>query len=123
MRHVCERCNGNGWVDKWKGGMTRSDLDRMFMGDYEEEQEFLQEYIKGTYGDPCPVCKGNKVVDDFVCVKCKETRLPGEDDFVWTKEAIEDAEVDWEPGTECTVCNYDYEGAAERAYFDRAWAI
>ena len=123
MRHVCERCNGNGWVDKWSGGMTRSDLDEMFMGNWEDEQEFMSEYMKGTYGDPCPACKGNKVVDDFVCVKCKEIRLPGEDDYVWTKETIEDAEVDWEPGTECTDCNYDYEGAAERAYFDRDWAI
>jgi len=89
----------------------------MFMGDYEEEQEFMSEYLKGTYGDPCPVCKGNKVVDDFVCVRCKETRLPGEEDYVWTPETCEWSEVEWGPGTECSDCNYDHASASEKAYF------
>ena len=128
MRHVCERCNGNGWVDKWQGGFGRSDLDEWFAGNHEDEQEFMSQYMSGAYGDPCPACKGNKVVDDFVCVKCKETRLPGEDDYVWTEEAIEEIQpTEMEPGRECSDCNYDEASASEAAYFEMGdrygWAI
>lgn len=130
MRHVCERCNGNGWVDKWKGGMTRSDLDEMFGGHWEDEQEFLQDYVAGVYGDRCPACKGEKVVDDFVCVKCKETRLPGENDIEWIGEYWDEDEEEWvDPsppygvGTECSDCTYDPAQASEDAYFNRTWAI
>lgn len=78
---VCDRCNGNGWIDSFSGGFTRSDLDEQFCGDYDAEFEFIEDYKRGAYGDTCPVCKGSKITEIFLCDECGEERVPMESDF------------------------------------------
>lgn len=117
MRHVCDRCNGDGWVDKL-GAFGETQLDEWFGDDYLERDQFFQDYKSGVYGEPCPICKGNKVVDDFVCVDCGETQLPGKYDIIWTQED-QDENPEVNVGRSCTNCNYDYAGESERAYFAR----
>lgn len=59
---VCDRCHGEGYVSKL-GAFTSDDLDEWY-GDSDERDDFIAEYTTrgGAYDDPCPECKGQRVV-------------------------------------------------------------
>lgn len=59
MWHLCPRCKGEGkYVNPAidGNGLTGEDIDRLG-GD-----EFMEEYMGGTYDVPCELCKGRRVV-------------------------------------------------------------
>jgi hypothetical protein len=51
---VCSQCDGTGTSSAYLGAFTREDMDEM-------GEEFMDEYMKGAYDRPCPVCKGKRL--------------------------------------------------------------
>lgn len=60
---VCPACDGEGFQSRL-GAFTSSDMDEWYGDDWDAREEFVSEYTTrgGAYDEPCPTCKGQRVI-------------------------------------------------------------
>jgi len=80
---VCPDCEGEGFRSVL-GAFTASDVDEWFAGDWDERDQFARDMQAGSYDEPCPLCKGQRVVT------AEQVRAAEE---LWEAEAIGRAEM------------------------------